>query len=95
MVWEAKILATAEGPSLELHYVSKDGEEGYPGNLSVTAVYTLTDDNDKVIYALVAGDSKLNAGERVKLQGKKKKDKSGSRSFQVKKLKKDYGPCPQ
>jgi aldose 1-epimerase len=28
-----------------LHYLSKDGEEGFPGNLSVTAVYTLTDDN--------------------------------------------------
>src|ERR1035437_8994259 len=45
VVWEPRILARPEGPSLELRYVSKDGEEGYPGNLSVTAVYTLTDDN--------------------------------------------------
>jgi aldose 1-epimerase len=45
VVWEAKILATRAGPALELHYVSKDGEEGYPGNLDVTAVYTLTEDN--------------------------------------------------
>jgi aldose 1-epimerase len=45
VVWDAKILATPEGPGLELRYVSKDGEEGYPGNLSVTAVYTLTEDN--------------------------------------------------
>ena len=45
VVWEPKILATTGGTSLELHYVSKDGEEGYPGNLSVTAVYALTEDN--------------------------------------------------
>ena len=45
MVWEPKILARSEGPSLQLRYTSKDGEEGYPGNLSVTAIYTLTDDN--------------------------------------------------
>jgi aldose 1-epimerase len=30
---------------LELTYLSKDGEEGYPGNLSIKAVYTWTDDN--------------------------------------------------
>ncbi len=45
VVWQAKSLATSEGPALELSYLSKDGEEGFPGNLSVTAVYTLTDDN--------------------------------------------------
>ena len=44
-VWQAKIVAHGSEPSLELHYVSKDGEEGYPGNLDVTAAYTLTDDN--------------------------------------------------
>jgi aldose 1-epimerase len=45
VVWEPRFLASLEGPSLELRYVSKDGEEGYPGTLSVLAVYTLTDDN--------------------------------------------------
>ena len=45
VVWEARFLATHAGPSLELVYVSKDGEEGYPGTLSVKAIYTLTEDN--------------------------------------------------
>jgi aldose 1-epimerase len=45
VVWQAKILASRGAPSLELQYTSNDGEEGYPGNLSVTAIYTLTEDN--------------------------------------------------
>jgi len=45
VVWDAKAMETKLGPALELRYVSPDGEEGYPGNLSVTAVYTLTHDN--------------------------------------------------
>ncbi len=45
VVWKAMSLLTPDGPALELTYVSKDGEEGYPGNLSVTVVYTLTEDN--------------------------------------------------
>jgi aldose 1-epimerase len=45
VVWNARIQVSPTGPSLELNYVSKDGEEGYPGNLTVKAVYTLTEDN--------------------------------------------------
>jgi aldose 1-epimerase len=45
MVWQAAITGTASAPALELHYLSKDGEEGYPGNLHVKAVYGLTADN--------------------------------------------------
>src|SRR5947208_2982074 len=49
VVWKAK-----EGPgqSLELTYTSKDGEEGYPGNLACTVLYTWTDNNElKIDYS--------------------------------------------
>jgi aldose 1-epimerase len=46
VVWTvAKANVTPEGPQLTLTYLSRDGEEGYPGNLTVTAVYTLTEAN--------------------------------------------------
>jgi aldose 1-epimerase len=45
VVWTAKTVDTAEGPALELGYLSKDGEEGYPGNLAVTVRYRLDDQN--------------------------------------------------
>ncbi len=43
VVWDAQILNEQK---LELNYLSKDEEEGYPGNLKVKVVYTLTDDNE-------------------------------------------------
>ncbi|OQP66187.1 aldose epimerase family protein [Niastella populi] len=42
VVWDATPAADST-PSLTLSYLSKDGEEGFPGNLKVTVVYTLTD----------------------------------------------------
>lgn len=45
VIWVAKPVVTDSGPSLELTYTSKDGEEGYPGTLKIKAVYKLTDDN--------------------------------------------------
>src|SRR5438094_4226294 len=44
-LWTAKTLPAKDGQSLELSYLSKDGEEGFPGNLKVSVIYTLTDDN--------------------------------------------------
>lgn len=45
VVWEPSVVATPQGAGLKLTYLARDGEEGYPGNLSVTVVYSLTDDN--------------------------------------------------
>ncbi len=46
VVWDAKILKDKPEATLELKYVSPDGEEGYPGALSVTAVYSITEKNE-------------------------------------------------
>jgi aldose 1-epimerase len=45
VVWSAKPSVGVRGPQLVLTYVSLDGEEGFPGNLEVSAIYTLTEDN--------------------------------------------------
>lgn len=41
-MWDAKQL---NDQALELTYLSKDGEAGFPGNLDIKVTYTLTDDN--------------------------------------------------
>lgn len=43
VVWDA---AQPDPQTLVLTYLSKDGEEGYPGNLNVKVTYSLTDDNE-------------------------------------------------
>ena len=52
VVWQAASGPSPAGPALTLTYRSPDGEEGYPGNLTVTVVYTLThDDALQIDYA--------------------------------------------
>lgn len=47
VVWDAKTLPSKPNAvSIQFTYLSKDGEEGYPGNLSVAVIYTLTMDNE-------------------------------------------------
>src|SRR5262245_3894741 len=51
VVWNAKPLKVPNSAALQLTYLSKDGEEGYPGNLSVRVVYTLSNANElKIEY---------------------------------------------
>lgn len=50
VLWNAEPIE-GEEPALKLTYLSKDGEEGYPGNLNITVIYTLTNDNSlKIDY---------------------------------------------
>ena len=50
VVWNAEPMQTKTSVGLKLTYLSKDGEEGYPGNLECTVIYTLTNNNELKIY---------------------------------------------
>jgi aldose 1-epimerase len=74
-VFDAKgVVKTKDGESVEMLYMSKDGEMGYPGTLYVKITYTLSDKNeltldfeaetDKATYVNICGHSYFNlAGE--------------------------------
>jgi len=49
-VWAARPFVDEHGAGIELSYTSPDGEEGYPGTLDTTVRYTLTDDNQLIVY---------------------------------------------
>ncbi len=53
VVWDAKQI---DEQTVELTYLSKDGEEGFPGNLTTTVTYKLTDDNAVQIDYLATTD---------------------------------------
>ena len=46
VVWRLEDLGVeADGAMVKLSYISEDGEEGYPGNLACSVIYTLTEDD--------------------------------------------------
>ena len=50
-VWQAEPFTASEAVGVRLSHLSPDGDEGYPGNLAVTVVYTLTEQNElKIDY---------------------------------------------
>lgn len=52
VLWDASLVKTVNGAALKLIYVSADGEEGYPGKLTVRVVYTLTNTNElRIAYS--------------------------------------------
>jgi len=46
VLWDAKVVSSTAEPALALTYVSPDGEEGYPGTVTLTVTYTLTNKNE-------------------------------------------------
>lgn len=49
--WDIEPVESSEGKALKLTYVSKDGEEGYPGTLTTEVIYTLTNNDEwKIDY---------------------------------------------
>ena len=55
-VWKAEPVQESNSVGVKLTYLSKDGEEGYPGNLSCTLTYLLTNNNELKIEYLATTD---------------------------------------
>jgi aldose 1-epimerase len=56
-LWTPQVVSADDGSSaVAFHYVSADGEEGYPGRLSVTVTYTLNDRNQLTVDYLAVAD---------------------------------------
>ena len=81
VVWDAKPVRRVDGPAVQFRYLSRDGEEGYPGNLNATVVYTLTNDNalridytattDKPTECNLTNHSYFNLAEKGDVRGHK------------------------
>jgi aldose 1-epimerase len=57
VVWEGEPRMTANGPAIIFTYLSKDGEEGYPGNVSAKVTYTLTNANELAVDMTATTDA--------------------------------------
>lgn len=58
VIWKVDEVAAGDGVAIRLSYLSKDMEEGYPGNLNVEVTYTLTTDNTVVFDYKATTDKK-------------------------------------
>ena len=57
-VWTPEMITEDDAAALKLNYLSPDGEENYPGNLNVEAVYKLNDDNELILTFNARTDKK-------------------------------------
>ncbi len=49
VIWKAEVVTDPRGPALRLTYLSKDGDQGFPGNLNNSVTYVLTEEDALVI----------------------------------------------
>jgi len=56
IVWHSKVVDGSSEPAVRFHHLSRDGEEGYPGNCSVDVTFTLTAANELHIDYSVSTD---------------------------------------
>ncbi|MCI4445514.1 MAG: galactose mutarotase [Candidatus Aminicenantes bacterium] len=56
VIWDVQLKENSHSAGVNFHYLSPDGEEGYPGNLDCQVNYLLTDDNELHISYLAATD---------------------------------------
>lgn len=57
VLWNVDKVESAPNPKVTFSYESKDGEQGYPGNLNVQVSYELTDDNQLSVFYLAYSDA--------------------------------------
>lgn len=57
-IWDSNIFENDEGLSVEMHLLSKDMEEGFPGNVQVRVVFLLTNKNELSIRYQATTDKK-------------------------------------
>jgi aldose 1-epimerase len=55
-LWDYEELTYEDKPAIKFSYLSKDGEEGYPGNLNVSVVYTFSEDKELGIHYEISTD---------------------------------------
>ena len=60
IIWKATPIKNIDSVTLKLEYLSNDGEEGYPGNLNITVIYTLADDDALKIEYHAVTDKKTH-----------------------------------
>lgn len=56
-IWDYAVASEGDNPAVAFSAVSPDGEEGYPGNLSLCVTYTLTEDNALVLEYVGKSDA--------------------------------------